>query len=141
MQLCWYAVLKERSLGPGSRDTLPCPEGRRGANSATHFLGKPDTSAAGLCQRTPPVRPMGRACDGFLESPTMPTLMADSEHGSIGSWAVRLSRPHSGLVLIHPIRNWCYLDHLNYAKTPSPRQLCHYARPMRFRLSKISRIS
>ena len=114
--------------------------GGEGANSATHFLGKPDTSAAGLCQRTPPVRPMGRACDGFLESPTMPRLMADSEHGSIGSWAVRLSRPHSGLVLIHPIRNWCYLDHLNYAKTPSQGSFVT-AGQMRFRLSKISRIS
>ena len=50
------AELKERSLGPGSGDTLPCPEGRggRGANSAAHFLGKPDTSAAVLCQRTHP---------------------------------------------------------------------------------------
>ena len=128
-RILWYVAVPWGARGKGG-----C------ANSAAHFLGKPDTSAAVLCQRTPPpVRPKGRAWDGFLESPTMPTLMADSEHGSVRSWAVRLPRPHSGPSLIHPMRNWCYLDRLNCAKTSSStRQLCHYTRPIRFKMKNVS---
>ena len=80
------------------------PWGARGRKSrAPHFLGKPGRLLQRFCVNTLWSRHIGWAGGRFLESRTMPTLTMG--HGSIRSWAVRLSRPHFGLALIHPIRN------------------------------------
>ena len=80
------------------------PWGAGGRKSrAPHFLGKPGRLLQRFCVNTPWSRHLGWAGGRFLESRTMPTLTMG--HGSIRSWAVRLSRLHFGLALIHPIRN------------------------------------